>query len=336
MGIWISVLFSCLLSAGGAQASEQTADPSADQLERILLHNQRVREDAVRTGFTAIPAVARPYAEYEPAASLLFSAGFSFDSEEIKKSLVQNLPPGVTAYILAETDFEAENARQIFSQLAKPDRFEVLPLKSGFWARDSLPVPVFLGLGEKSKVGLVDARYYHFVEPDSAIASFFAIPLLQHAFFYEGGNFLTDSKGNCFFVDYKATPSSKVFEDLYGCSTLTSLPFEKGIGHVDEHAKFMSDSLVFTDLPSYAAIFRSKGYQVQLLPEPPGEDETYVNSLLINGSVFVPIYGAPQDVDAVKMYAALGLKVFPHPSNTLSNHGHGSIHCITMTYPALK
>jgi len=63
--------------------------------------------------------------------------------------------------------------------------------------------------------------------------------------------------------------------------------------------------------------------------------ETYANSLLINGTLFLPIFEQPNDKEAIRIYENLGLKVIPIETKKLSNQGSGSIHCITMTYPQL-
>jgi len=55
--------------------------------------------------------------------------------------------------------------------------------------------------------------------------------------------------------------------------------------------------------------------------------------LLVNGTVFMPSFSEPTDVEAARIYQDLGFKVVNLPSKTLSNRGQGSIHCVTMTYP---
>jgi agmatine/peptidylarginine deiminase len=70
-----------------------------------------------------------------------------------------------------------------------------------------------------------------------------------------------------------------------------------------------------------------------MLPRAKRDYETYVNSLIINGTVWVPIYQQKTDAEALKVYKDLGFKVIAADSSLLSNEGAGSIHCITMTYP---
>lgn len=62
---------------------------------------------------------------------------------------------------------------------------------------------------------------------------------------------------------------------------------------------------------------------------------TYANFLIINGAVLLPIYGVPQDGDAIEALAEL----FPHREivpilcRALIKQ-HGSLHCVTMQIPA--
>ena len=72
---------------------------------------------------------------------------------------------------------------------------------------------------------------------------------------------------------------------------------------------------------------------MQLLPEADLKYETYINSLLVDNVVYVPIFGEDGDAAAVKAYEDLGLTVVPINTRQLATGGQGGIHCITMTYP---
>ncbi len=91
---------------------------------------------------------------------------------------------------------------------------------------------------------------------------------------------------------------------------------------------------MLTDTPSYVDALRNFGYDVHLLPRPSQGIETYVNSLLVNEVIFMPTFQIPEtDKAAAQIYESLGFRVIQLDSKNLSNHGMGSIHCITMTYP---
>lgn len=61
---------------------------------------------------------------------------------------------------------------------------------------------------------------------------------------------------------------------------------------------------------------------------------TYANFLIINGAVIFPVYGVPQDDEAVQVIGSLfpGHEIVPVNSVPLIKQ-HGSIHCISMQFP---
>jgi hypothetical protein len=287
---------------------------------------------------------ATPYAEYNKAGYLIFSSGTSFASGQIKKGLAENLPAGVKLVVYTQNK-SAENVQRIrdrYRGLIDQDRLVVVYMSSngnGFWARDAVPVPVYrddkLDTTMDPLFTVVDAVYYHHFEPDEEFQNLFLSELTSHEYYFEGGNFIANSQNECLVVNKTATrriPDS-VFLDHYGCKVLTRLPHVKGIGHADESVKFVDDQTVLTDEPSYIPALEEKGYRVVQLPRPNNEYETYVNSLIINGKVFVPIFKQDKDEEVLQIYRDLGFEAYGFDSRTLSNRGLGSIHCITMTYP---
>lgn len=78
-------------------------------------------------------------------------------------------------------------------------------------------------------------------------------------------------------------------------------------------------------LPFPNAIYEEDG---QRLPA------TYANFLIINGAVLFPVYGVPQDEEAVRVIQSLfpDHEIVPINSVPLIKQ-HGSIHCISMQFP---
>ncbi|MCB0378786.1 MAG: agmatine deiminase family protein [Bdellovibrionales bacterium] len=286
---------------------------------------------------------ARPFAEFERAGYLIFSSQVSFQSRKAKQMMAKELPPETILVVFTYSDnaTHIQNVRDEYSQWLDADRLKVVYLptaRNGFWARDGVPVPVWR---EDKKSGdfffsVVDAKYYHEFEADQEIGDLFSAKVTKHDYFFEGGNFMANSKNECIIVDKTATQEipSFIFQDFYGCDKLLRLPHVKGIGHADESIKFVDDKTVLTDEPSYVGELEYAGYTVHELPRPWGRFETYVNSLLVNGVLYVPIFGQPTDKEALEVYQKLGFdKVIGIDSTILSNNGAGSLHCITMTYP---
>lgn len=310
--------------------------PSKKILERAIRHNKTLSQK-----YKVKPPIEkkaiRPFAEFEKTKYLIFSANTPFDSFSVKTTILSNLPPDITVIIYTTGDINITYDTYL-PYIKEEDKLIVLRVSAygnGFWSRDGVPIPVYVGNSDNSRLAVVDARYYHSFEEDRVFSNYLGVDLIKHDFYYEGGNFMTDSTGNCFLV-HKNTgaqlPNAILTED-YGCNSVTRVPFQKGIGHIDESAKLLSDGSVVTDTFSYEPLFKDKGFDVTMLPRPSSYYETYVNSLLINGTIFVPVFGESTDQEAIDIYESFGIKVVPIRTDTLANKGLGSIHCITMTYP---
>lgn len=279
-----------------------------------------------------------PYAEYNEAGYLILSADFNFNSSHVKTEVIRNLPETVTAVVFTGRDSPSEKSRlkERFKDVIPEERLKIiyLPLGgNGFWARDGIPVPTIKNDSQNLRV--VDARYYHRFEADQMVADLFKSDLVKHDYYFEGGNFVANHLGDCLIVNKTATQKipDSIFTEKYGCKTLLRLPHIKGIGHADESVKFINDRLVLTDAPEYVPLLEERGFQVMVLPRPRNHYETYVNSLTIGNTVFVPVFDQSTDQKAIEIYQSLGLRVVDLNTETLSNRGQGSIHCITMTYP---
>jgi len=328
----------CLLSAGlftfqAAAVPKATpkAAPTPEQSLQIQTYHQRLNQFPA----AAVPATgSRPFSDLEEAGYLFFSADSNYDSLIAKKTMAKELPADVT--LVVYTDYGNANAiRNQYRGLIDPARLKVVTLNaggSGFWSRDGLPVPVW---STTNKMELVDAQYYHNFEPDRILAGMFQANLLRHNYYFEGGNFMATDDGVCMVINndrVRGIPDS-IFKGHYGCQQLIRLPFEKGIGHVDESVRVAGRRIVFTDSANYARTLQQHGFQTIVLPRPNRQYETYVNSLLVNGTMFVPVFGQSNDQAALNAYRQAGFKAVPLNSVDLSNDGLGSIHCITMTYP---
>jgi agmatine/peptidylarginine deiminase len=203
---------------------------------------------------------------------------------------------------------------------------------SSFWIRDSVPIPVLMADGG---FGAVDAKYYHKFNPDQAIAKKFELELIPFDAFFEGGNFLSDSKGRCFIVNNERVRSipDQMFRESYGCASVHRFPHVRGIGHMDERLKFIKDDFALTDELSYMEELEKLGIRSKLLPRPEGLFRTYANAVTVNQIVFLPVFEQPSDFEAIEIFKQEGLTVIPILSKDLPEKALGNIHCITMTYP---
>lgn len=316
--------------------------PSEAVSKQIELENARLAAAAARheSVFAGPPpaTTVRPFADYETVGYVFFNDDVTFGSRAVKRAIVENMPKDVTAVVFLEDDSAAnlEAVRKAFGKNVTADRLKLVKLSgasNGFWARDGLPVPVISKTSKEME--LVDAKYYYPFSADDEVAELFGSVVDSHSYYFEGGNFMANDGGICLIVNNSrhARIPNKIFESKYGCTSLVRLPFESGIGHVDEHVRFIAKDTVLTDLEVYRGELEAAGLKVVLLPRPMEEIETYVNSLIVNGVAIVPTFNEPTDQEALDVYTAAGFTVVAVDSNSLSNDGEGSVHCITMTYP---
>lgn len=341
-----AVVFSVFfLSLTSYAEDNQSNAPSSEQISDMININIQEAKRAVRSGEGLDAPLhgidVTPYAEYKNQKYFIFNDKMSFSSLEIKEDFLKNLPDKIIPIIYtqnASPEYKTSLLETHGAFLNDPSKLEVLVLNSdgnSFWARDSIPIPVLLNGFNKTDLGLVDARYYHNFEPDKDVAYRFDAKLFNHDYFFEGGNFLSTSDGHCAVV--QTTPTSiipdDVFTKLYGCKKLTRFPHLKGIGHIDESLKFVSDTVALTDLEEYKDILVELGFEVYMLPKGAGSFGTYVNSVILGDVVYVPVFDTASDSEALAIYRNLGYEPVGMNSYHLSNTGKGSLHCISMVYP---
>ncbi len=350
MKYFIAIAF--LFSFYSATAQELLVHgPSDTQLMKMAENNARLSEQNNYLGPVGYRSSnVKPFVEWDTTGYILMSDDdFYGIARDMKKVIAENLPEDVVLVVYTQNKSASyqKDLMQYYSQFRSKDKVLILGVPSSgtsdFWSRDNTPVPVW----KDSVFASVDAQYYYNFEPDQFLNSFLGGEMAVHDYFFEGGNFIANSKGDCLVVnrnrsypggvsDTGAIPDA-LFEIEYGCKTLTRFKHLKGIGHADEVVKFIRDDIVLTDTEDYVETLEKAGFKVILLPEPDRKYETYINSLIVNDTIFVPIFGESNDKKALQAYKDLGLgyKVIPVNSRQLSTRGQGSIHCITMNYPPI-
>lgn len=290
--------------------------------------------------------VISSFYEYGETGFVAFSDDdFSGIARDMKAIVAKNLPTDTELIVYTQSTSKShqQNLKNLYSQYIDSSRVHILQIpKSGsndFWTRDNLPLAIW----KNGNLALADARYYYNFEPDAFFGQLFDAEVLKHNYFFEGGNFMANSRGDCFVVNRrKAYPGGTsdtaaipddIFKNYYGCKTLLRFKHLKGIGHIDEVVKFISDDVVVSDTPEYTADLEKAGFTVIELPEPDLNYETYVNALFVNDVAYVPVFGESGDQKALDVYASFGFKTVAVPSRRLATQGQGGIHCITMNYP---
>lgn len=355
MNLILSIFSALAISASafGATKKIPVHGPTDAQLQKMAEHNKNMASLYDLSPLTSVFSTASvasnrlPFAGYSKVGYLIFSDDyFNSNAEDIKHALAQNLPADVTLVIYTDStskDYQKSLLAEYSKYVAK-EKLVILQLTGGhdyFWARDGVPIPVWETSADgKNNFSVVDAKYYHAFEGDKYFSELFGASLVVNPYYQEGGNFQSSADGRCLVVNREGHPYShtasipdEIFTTKYGCKTLTRLPHRKGIGHVDEVVKIIDDNNVVTDVAEYKPLLEKAGYTVYLLPEPDEDYETYANSLIINGQIYVPVFNESKDQKALDVYKQFGLKVIPVNTKDLSNDGRGSIHCITMAYP---
>lgn len=331
----------CAAHSGVSHADSRfTHDATPAEIARAIENNQHYRQNSWQDSESAAATPLRPVEDTANFGYVLMSEDAPTDEVvKLRQKIAQNLPESVKLVILADTP-DADQVRRQYSQWISPSRLIVATdtdTSNGFWARDSFPVPVYAN--SKKEVSLVAAHYYRDFSSWDAIASAVqGTHLNKEDFTFVGGNILSDDAGNCFCVDsYRLfTVTVQDLMTAYGCKTVHLMKHVNGIGDVDEVLKPLSGKRMLTNTPEYQAELESLGYQVILLPNLAGTDRTYVNSLIVQDTVFMPQYDVSEDADATKVYEGLGYRVVPIQTVDLSDNMHGSIHCQTMAYPPME
>jgi agmatine/peptidylarginine deiminase len=182
-----------------------------------------------------------------------------------------------------------------------------------------------------------------------------------------GGNFMTDGFGTAFSSKLilnenpglTETQIDTMFRKYMGIKRyvfMETLPYD-GIHHIDMHMKLLDEETLMVGqyptgvsdgpqielnlqyvLNNYQTCF-NRPYKVVRIPMPPSSTGqyppnssyfTYTNSLIVNKTVMVPIYGFSQDTTALRIYrdAMPGYRVVGINCNA-SIPASGAIHCIS-------
>ncbi len=317
--------------------ASQTHEGTAAQLRWATKWNQ-THQGVPSTHWSPV----RPFSEIENTGYVALSGEDEFELAGLREATAKNLPAGVTLIIYVTDPSQAD---QIQNELGGylGDRLKFLQVDGTgnvIWARDSLPFPVYIAPTDGSNnptFGLVNSIYTQNFEPDAVIAKALSLPMTSSQIVFRGGSLLFDLEANCFAERAREVAAMKdpetFFKKNFACKTVTILDHTGGIGDIDERLKFMMGKEVLTDNANFASILKGRGYTVHMIPSTGDNFETYMNTLLVNGTIFVPQMGISSDTAAVKAYQDLGLNAIGVYTRSMADNGHGNIHCVSMNYP---
>lgn len=304
-------------------------------------------------------------AEYDPADGVIFSWSNSYSV--LIRDLITAVSQEDTAYVVvSSTSTQTNVTNQLIANGADMSRVQfIVHNLNSVWMRDYGP---WWGLDTYGRRGIVDFIYNRPRPEDDAFPQYLAedwdIPYYGPSLVHPGGNFFVDGHGRAFATslvqtentNYSYPDIAEIFGDYGGIDTLVLLtPMQNdGTGHIDMFCKLLNDSTIiigeyetpgdgsgnnFNILNQNAALLESltsstgEPFRVERIQMPPysgGISYTYTNSLIVNNTVLVPIYGFDTDAAALALYEELmpGYRVLGFDCNAIIP-ANGAIHCIT-------
>jgi agmatine deiminase len=240
--------------------------------------------------------------------------------------------------------------------------------RNSVWIRDYGP---WFIRQEGDAEGIVDFIYnrprpWDDAIPDS-IGSDWGMPVYGSPLEHPGGNFMTDGLGTGFASDliYDENPgytAAEIDSMMLTYNGLDQFIVVQKInieytGHIDLWTKCLNDTLIMVGeyqpghpnhdlLDQHAEYFESltnregRPYRVVRMPMPPSTDEappSYLNSLIVNSKVLVPLWNEAEDDTALIIYqqAMPDYQIVGINCYSMASSG-GAIHCITMQAPAAE
>lgn len=301
------------------------------------------RNQSYRSSRRELPAKSgQPVLETDRFKYLLMNGtDFGIDNLlQMQKTFSKNLPKDMILVVVTENQL-VNQVKEKFLKWVSSDQLIVASgnnLGDTLWARDSYPYPVYMD--ESKSIELVAHQYFRFFNAEQVIADAVnAIAMISPPLIAVGGNIMATEKGECLVVDSQRAfgLTDTEYMGSFRCKSVVHFPWLAGIGDVDEVIKVLPNRVMLTNQPTYVNTLQNLGYDVVMLPKSlTGAYRTYANSVIINDTVFMPVFGDPQDQIAKNVYEKFGYKVVGIESDYLSDEMLGSVHCLTMTYPAME
>ena len=341
----------------------------------VFLPHHMTAEESLRIGeigknqfVTAPPSgwVETP-GEFEPLKGVFITWLYGYYNS-VFREIVREVVDVSKVYIIAGGNSEKNNIISYLQNSGIPldsITFYIWP-RNSVWSRDY--GPWFMRKKDNSE-GIVDFIYNR-PRPDDdtipwRIGNAWGIPVYGSSLEHPGGNFMVDGLGTGFAstLIYEENPGFShqeidslmlAYSGLEQFIVLQRINIEY-TGHIDLWTKILNDTLVLVGEyppghPNYDllnqnadSIARCKNregfpYRVARMPMPYSTSDappTYLNSLMVDNKVLVPLWGEPEDDTALYIYQQLlpNHQIVGIDCSSMSGSG-GAIHCITMQVPS--
>lgn len=313
------------------------------------------------------PIMAVPEFGLQEGVQLAYPFGYNDIFVEIVRECQE---VGVVYIVVENTASMSECASLLWANGVPDDNIEYMfhPIDA-MWSRDY--GPHFVWGEESGEIALVDWQYYDGRPNDDEIPDFMAdswhMNFYETPIYHEGGNYMSDGHGTtmCTTVLYDNNPTwtqaqcEQELMDYYGATTVQV--YQKitwdATGHIDLWAKMLNDTTIMVaemqpDDPNYNLVEQHAAHMAQVptiygtpfnvvrCPMPPAYTwwifhyyKSFINSLIFNGKVLVPIYATEPalTIEALDAYQAAmpDYEVVGIYCDNIAPAG-GAIHCTTI------
>ena len=317
-------------------------------------------------------------AEFDSVAGIIFAwEAYSTLLTELIKEVAEEDTAWV---VVDNTSEENSVSNTLSNANVNMDRvvFQVIPTNS-VWIRDYGPWWIIEPGNSRAIIDLIYNRPRPLDDtyPESA-AEYFGINYYGLGLIEAGGNMLLDGQGavivsNVIFdgsqgFDPNLTQDQleQYFLDYFGVHKVIVTPhlINDGTGHIDMFVKLINDTTIIVgEYENQSAGFSGnydicnqvanqlanetngagRPFNIVRMPMPPynnGITYTYINSLIVNNKVLVPIYGCStefaNDDSVLVLYETImpGVEAIGFDCNQIIP-ANGAIHCIAMKVPAI-
>jgi agmatine/peptidylarginine deiminase len=231
----------------------------------------------------------------------------------------------------------------------------LIALSDTYWTRDYGPWFIFNGNDEQ---GIIDFVYNRPRPYDDQIPTVYGnwqqIPVYDMNVIHTGGNYMTDGQGIAVSTDlvwsenpgYTHQEINDIMEEYLGITTYHVVPDVLGeyIQHIDCWAKFLAPDVImiievhpshnhYDEIENAVDYFENQincyGTPYEIERVYAHQEEPYINSLILNDKILVPITGSQWDDEALDAYevAMPGYDVLGFSGSWYSTD---ALHCRTM------